>query len=487
MTPLLEIRALSVWLGERCMVGPVSLTLEHGQSLTILGETGAGKSLLLKAIIGALPVPFTSQGEIWWAGQALHRMSASERENLWGRVFSILPQEPSLALDPLMRLSRQAEEVPALLRNHDAATCRTQSSQHFEAVGLTGHEAKYPVQLSGGMAQRGAYVCAVSGGGEILIADEPTKGLDDHHRARLVEMLQQYRQQGALLTVTHDIEVAEQLGGTILVIQHGTVVEQGEASTVLAGPQHAYTRQLVSAHPRHWPMLNHHQPGEVLLRVNQLKMAVEQRVLFEDLSFELRAGEVLGIRGPSGCGKSTLCQAVLGLRTPQAGEIEYLQPLAVGQKLKLYQDPPGAFASHVSLGTLIDDICRRYQIDDAVPLALMKRLHLDPALLQQSATQVSGGELQRFAILRVLLLKPKLLIADEPTTRLDPSTAQETLTLILEAVREINCALLLVSHEQSLLEKVCHRVIELAPEPTGSEEDDTMAAQSVATAESCTG
>ncbi|SJN59296.1 Glutathione import ATP-binding protein GsiA [Vibrio ruber DSM 16370] len=479
MTPLLEVRQLSVWLGEHRVVGPVSLTLAHAESLTILGETGAGKSLLLKAIIGALPASFSSQGEVWWSGQALHTMSADERENLWGRVFSILPQEPSLALDPLMPLSRQAEEVPALLRNQDAATCRTQTAQLFDAVGLSGHEQKFPVQLSGGMAQRGAYVCAVSGGGEILIADEPTKGLDDHNRERLIGMLQQYRQQGALLTVTHDIEVAEQLGGTIIVIQQGHVVEQGQASTVLCDPQHAYTRQLITAHPRHWPVMNRHQTGAVLLRVHQLKMAVENRVLFEDLSFELHAGEVLGIRGPSGCGKSTLCQAVLGLRTPLAGEIEYLQPLGVGQKLKLYQDPPGAFASHVSLGTLIDDICRRYQIADAVPQALMKRLHLDPKLLQQSASQVSGGELQRFAILRVLLLKPKLLIADEPTTRLDPSTAQETLALILEATREINCALLLVSHEQSLLEKVCHRVIELAPESTVSDEDDPLAAQPV--------
>lgn len=479
MTPLLEVRQLSVWLGEHCVVGPVSLTLAHAESLTILGETGAGKSLLLKAIIGALPASFSSQGEVWWSGQALHTMSADERENLWGRVFSILPQEPSLALDPLMRLSRQAEEVPALLRNQDAATCRTQAVQHFDAVGLSGHEQKFPVQLSGGMAQRGAYVCAVSGGGEILIADEPTKGLDDHNRERLIEMLQQYRQQGALLTVTHDIEVAQQLGGTIIVIQQGDVVEQGQASTVLCDPQHAYTRQLITAHPRHWPVMNRHQTGAVLLRVDQLTMAVENRVLFEDLSFELRAGEVLGIRGPSGCGKSTLCQAVLGLRAPLSGEIEYLQPLGVGQKLKLYQDPPGAFASHVSLGTLINDICRHYQIADAVPRTLMKRLHLDAKLLQQSASQVSGGELQRFAILRVLLLKPKLLIADEPTTRLDPSTAQETLALILEAVREINCALLLVSHEHNLLEKVCHRVIELAPEPTVSDEDDPLAAQPV--------
>ncbi|SHF96465.1 ABC transporter ATP-binding protein [Vibrio gazogenes] len=483
MTPLLEVRQLSVWLGEHCVVGPVSLALAHGESLTILGETGAGKSLLLKAIIGALPASFTSRGEIWWSGQALHTMSAHERENLWGRVFSILPQEPSLALDPLMPLSRQAEEVPALLRNHDAQASRAQTSRLFDSVGLRGHEPKYPVQLSGGMAQRGAYVCAVSGGGEILIADEPTKGLDDHNRERLVTMLEQYRQQGALLTVTHDIEVAEQLGGTIIVIQQGDVVEQGKANAVLAEPQHAYTRQLINAHPRHWAMLNDHQPGEVLLRVHQLTMAVENRVLFENLSFELRAGEVLGIRGPSGCGKSTLCQAILGLRAPLAGEIEYLQPLGVGQKLKLYQDPPSAFASHVSLGTLVDDICRRYQIADDVPQALMKRLHLDPKLLRQSASQVSGGELQRFAILRVLLLKPKLLIADEPTTRLDPSTAQETLALILEAAREIDCALLLVSHEHNVLNKVCHRVIELSSDVPVSGQEPAVADQPLTAAD----
>ncbi|MDW6003546.1 ABC transporter ATP-binding protein [Vibrio mangrovi] len=464
MTPLLQVHQLSVWLENRCVVGPVSFELEQAESLTILGETGAGKSLLLKAIIGALPEPFTSQGEIWLSGQALHSMSAGGREKLWGRVFSILPQEPSQALDPLMSLSRQAEEVPELLRGSDQKTSWDLCRRLFASVGLGGHEQKYPVQLSGGMAQRGAYVCAVSGGGEILIADEPTKGLDDQSRERLVDMLQQYRQQGALLTVTHDIEVAEQLGGTMLVMHQGDVVEQGEAVSILAQPQHRYTHQLITAHPRHWSFRNTHQPGAVLLQVSQLKMAVGNLVLFEDLSFELRAGEVLGISGPSGCGKSTLCQAVLGLREPLAGHVEYLQPLAAGQKLKLYQDPPGAFASHVTLGTLIEDICRQYRIDAKVPESLMQRLHLHPKLLQQSASQVSGGELQRFAILRVLLLQPKLLIADEPTTRLDPSTAQETLSLILDVAREVNCALLLVSHEKSMLEKVCHRVIELSPE-----------------------
>jgi peptide/nickel transport system ATP-binding protein len=462
MQPMLQVNDLCVRHGDKMIVGPVSFQLLPHQSLTILGETGAGKSLLAKAIFGDLPSGFVIEGEIRVSGQAIQHLSREERQRLWGHTFSVLPQEPSLALSPLMAVHDQIEEVYRLVLNRQSDEARKLSRTRFADIGLAGDERKYPAELSGGMAQRCAYLCATSAGGPLLIADEPTKGLDDVHRLRIVDMLQAHRQQGTLITITHDIEVAEKLSGQLIVIRQGQVVEQGEAASILSRPEHPYTRQLVQAHPRYWEADPLPTIGAPLVDVTHLSVVISaQNELLRDLSFQLHRGEILGLSGPSGCGKSTLCNVILGLHQPRKGAVHYLEPMAAGQMLKLYQDPPNAFPSHFTLGTLMDDLCQRFQLSRTRLDELMVRLRLTPELLTRKPRQVSGGELQRFAILRVLLLRPKLLIADEPTTRLDPVTAKETLALILDIAREINCAMILVSHEQAVLEKVCHRVINL--------------------------
>ncbi|SHO56036.1 ABC transporter ATP-binding protein [Vibrio quintilis] len=463
MTPLLKVINLEVFHGELRMVGPVSFELARCESLTILGETGAGKSLLVKSIIGDLPPGFTASGEIYLAGSALHNLSPSEREQCWGTDFSILPQEPSLALDPLMRISGQVTEVHELVSGQSAEQAQQSFDRQLDEIGLSGHGTKYPAQLSGGMAQRSAYLCATSAGGKVLIADEPTKGLDNLHRDRLVDMLIQHRDRETLITITHDTQVAEQLAGQLIVLRDGEILEQGVAQDILSQPQHDYTRQLIEAtHPQHWPDSPVQHAAQPLLSAHQLTIAAGNRVLLEDLSFTLHKGEILGISGPSGCGKSTLCQVILGLIPQQSGKIDYFESFRPGEKLKLYQDPPGAFAPQCTLGTLMDDICNKFAIEQSAVRQMMQRLNLHPELLTRTPRQVSGGELQRFAMLRVLLLKPKLLIADEPATRLDPLTAKETLALLMEVVQEIGCTMILVSHKKDLLTKLCHRVMDFS-------------------------
>ncbi|CAM3649639.1 Glutathione import ATP-binding protein GsiA [Vibrio aerogenes CECT 7868] len=463
MTSLIQVSHLEVFHGDQRIVGPVSFALDRRESLTILGETGAGKSLLVKSVIGDLPPGFHAKGEIWLSGKALHALPAAEREQCWGKDFSILPQEPSLALDPLMKISGQVTEVHELVCQQSADQAEQSFQAQLEEIGLSGHGEKYPSQLSGGMAQRSAYLCATSAGGQVLIADEPTKGLDNDHRDRLVEMLAQHREKETLITITHDTQVAEQLGGQLIVLRDGEVLEQGQAADILSHPQHDYTRQLIEAtHPQYWPDRPQPHMQQPLLSAHQLTVAAGNRTLLEDLSFTLHKGEILGISGPSGCGKSTLCQVILGLIPQQSGEIEYFESFRPGEKLKLYQDPPGAFAPQCTLGTLMNDICKQFAIRHSAVLQMMQRLNLHPDLLARTPRQVSGGELQRFAMLRVLLLKPKLLIADEPATRLDPLTAKETLALLMEVVQEIGCTMILVSHKKDLLSRLCHRVMDFS-------------------------
>lgn len=226
---------------------------------------------------------------------------------------------------------------------------------------------------------------------------------------------------GALLTITHDIEVAEKLGGTIIVMRKGVIQEQGPAQQVLNHPQSDYTKALINADPRYWPTTPQSKTGEPLLTVDNIAMHRGEKCLFDSLSFTLSAGEILGISGDSGCGKSTLADLLLGLLKPSQGRIHRLQAIPLGKALKLYQDPPSALAKSVTLQTLLEDVCRQHSVERSQIPRLLERLALSPNLLSRKANQVSGGELQRFAILRALLTRPTLLVADEPTSRLDPS------------------------------------------------------------------
>jgi peptide/nickel transport system ATP-binding protein len=191
-------------------------------------------------------------------------------------------------------------------------------------------------------------------------------------------------------------------------------------------------------------------------------MARGGRELFRDLSVSVRPGEIVGVVGPSGCGKSTLGDLLLGVTRPIAGRVDISREMPRLGRQKLYQDPPAAFSPHWSLTQLLEDLQRRHRFEQRAIAPLMQRLGLNEQLLSRRPGEISGGELQRFAILRVLLLKPRFLFADEPTSRLDPVTQQQTLSLLVELAREQACAVMLVSHDPALIEKVCDQTLTLA-------------------------
>ncbi|MGB1321242.1 MAG: ABC transporter ATP-binding protein [Vibrio gallaecicus] len=479
MNAMLKIENLSIYTDDQTLVHNLSLDLNPHRPLTILGETGAGKSLIAAAVAGTLPGALKPEGDI----TLFDELNPLNRERFWGKEIALLPQEPWLALNPLRTIASQISEVHKLVLNKDKSTSEVRTHNALQQMELDSDGGKHPFELSGGMAQRAAYLCATQAGGKLLIADEPTKGLDESRRDHVGQLLLSHCQSfetkapRGLLTITHDIKLAKMLGGDIIVMKEGEIVERGDANTVLENPKAAYTKALIHAQPEYWlmesPLSSHpqqvdssssnlHIVKKPLLKVHDLSIYREEKTLFSELTFSLDQGEVLGIYGDSGCGKSSLADTLLGLHNDFSGSIDWLQAVEKGQRLKLYQDPPSAHSPHVTLKTLLNDLCALHKLDRSKITALLDRLSLDQDLLERPSSQVSGGELQRFAILRALLMSPKLLIADEPSSRLDPITAAQTLKLIVEVSKEANCGLILISHDQLALSKLCNKVIDLS-------------------------
>ncbi|MEG0009117.1 MAG: ATP-binding cassette domain-containing protein [Aeromonas sp.] len=454
----IHVKGLSVSDGQQLLLRELNLTLSPGQALTLIGESGSGKSLLAQALMGTLPAPLIGQGQLEVACRHYNLGAAEELRPLWGRQFAMLPQEPVLALDPTMRVLPQVAEGGFATPGEG----RSQASASLAALGLGGSERHFPHQLSGGMAQRVAFAAATLGQAQLLIADEPTKGLDNGARANLLGLLQGYlAQERHLLTITHDLALARALGGWVLVIRGGEVIEQGPAERVLHQPAHGYTRQLLAAEPSAWPVPRFPAKGEWLLKGEGLCMGYGKQTLFEGLDVALAEGERLAVMAPSGAGKSTLGNLLLGLQQPRHGRVLRREGIAPQRWQKLYQDPVQAFAGRVRLGTLFDDLLARHRLPRQGFVEYLERLGLDPSLLGRLPSQVSGGELQRLSLIRALLLRPVLLFADEPTSRLDPLTQQQTMACLDASLGEIGCALLLVTHDGALAARMGERCLSL--------------------------
>ena len=449
--------------GSRTLVDVPELRLHRGQPVTVVGESGSGKSLLAHAVMGTLAPELSVSGRLEVDGVRHDLADRSNRRQLWGRALALLPQEPALALNPTMRVGRQvAEGAPGGRRGRARA-----AEQRLGELGLGAELRAWPHTLSGGMAQRVAFAAATVGGAPVLLADEPSTGLDSAARHELTRLLLRHAADGgALFTITHDLDLARDLGGQVLVMRDAVLVEQGPAEQVLAVPQHAYTRALLAAEPSRWqhswsPATAPGEPQEVVLRAERVSVAFGRKQVLTGLDLAVGRAERLAVSGPSGSGKSTLGDVLIGVRQPDGGKVVRDPTLAAGQLQKLYQDPGAAFPSRVPLAAAFTDVVRRHRVDAQRLSPLLEAMRLPDELLQRRPGQVSGGELQRLSVARALLVQPALVFADEPTSRLDLITQEETIRCLVDQLHRTGCALVLVTHDDALADAVAQRVVNL--------------------------
>lgn len=450
----LELDEVTVGAPGATIVGPVSLALEPGGCVTVMGETGAGKSLLAQAVIGALPPGLTATGRINLGGNRVDRAAHAGRAALWGRTVTLLPQEPWRALNPIMRSGSQVEETHRHVAGRSVRDARAATRADLLELDLPAAERRLPGTLSGGMAQRIAFAAAKAGGAPLVIADEPTKGLDADRVETVTALLKRVPDEGgALLTITHDLRLARRLGGECVILKGGVVVEAGPSERLLSRPGSEYGRAMLAAEPSAWSLPQPAATGESVLRAEALTVGRGGRALVREFDLQLRRSERISIVGPSGSGKTSLLDTLAGLLPPLSGRLRRgpgLPPTAVQ---KLYQDPPAAFPNRVALLASLRDVSRRHAVPWERVEELLAALGVGSGLLHRRPTEVSGGELQRIALARVLMIRPAVLLADEPTSRMDPITQASVIRLIARAAAQHGSAVVLVTHDREIAER----------------------------------
>ena len=527
--PLLTLEHLSVDFQTRRgvvhAVRDISLSLARGETLGVVGESGSGKSVTSYALMGLLDrAGRVSSGTAVYSGIDLLPSSESVMRDIRGREISMIFQNPRAALNPIRTIGDQIADVLLEHNQCTRANARQKAIEALEHVRI--HDAPrrvdaYPFELSGGMCQRVVIAMALACNPRILIADEPTTGLDVTTQRAVMELVRDLTREHGMATIliTHDLGLAGEYCDRVAIMQAGLIVESGSAQQIFQHPSHPYTRKLVRATPHGAQNVRDLLPDDgqaddavpeasflpdrsvdekpkrlaPLLQVIELKRSfVGKRTLadmmarrpakaFEavkGISFDIWAGESVGLVGESGCGKSTTSAMLMRLLDPSAGSIRFRdQDISLvrreafvhhslrGALQMVFQDPTDSLNPRYSAADSIADPLRRLvgmtdrsRIHQRV-LELADMVGLSADLLSRLPHQLSGGQKARVGIARAIASSPELLILDEPTAALDVSVQAIVLNLLVDLRLKTGMAYLFVSHDLEVVRLLCDRVI----------------------------
>ncbi|MFG1401160.1 dipeptide ABC transporter ATP-binding protein [Xanthobacter sediminis] len=518
MATFLDVRDLSVDFRTRNgvvhAVRHVSFTLEKGRTLGIVGESGSGKSVTSYSLLRILDAAgVIAGGGISFDGVDIAAASERAMRDIRGREISMIFQNPRAALDPIRKVGHQIEDV---LRQHvqaDASNAYEKAIDALKAVRINNPQERYhayPFELSGGMCQRVVIALALACRPQLLIADEPTTGLDVTTQKAVMDLVAELtRARGmAMILITHDLGLAAAYCDHLIVMKDGEVVESAPAQELFRHPRHAYTRRLLRATPHGSASVRDllpedaapppaappppaaKAPAEPLLVVRNLvkeyplksaRSGVFRAV--DGISFSVGRGESVGLVGESGCGKSTTSAMIMRLADPTSGSIlfdgadvgavpaaQFARSPWRGRLQMVFQDATDSLNPRFTARRAIaDPLLRLGARGDgaAMPKAAMAArveelaalCGLPAHLLDRFPHQLSGGQKARVGIARAIAVSPDLLVLDEPTAALDVSVQAVVLNLLVDLKEKLGMSYLFVSHDLAVVRLLCDRVI----------------------------
>lgn len=495
--PLLDIRGLHIALPDgsdrKHAVEDLTMTVAEREIVCVVGESGSGKSLTARAVMGLLPEPrvHASAGSILFGGQDLLTLPREERRLLRGEQLAMIFQEPMTALNPLMTVGRQIEEVlivhaPKMGRaeRHERILALLAEVQLPEPPRIV---VSYPHQLSGGQRQRAMIAMALILDPRILVADEPTTALDVTTQAQILRLISelQARHDTGVMFITHDFGVVAEVAHRIVVMQHGRVVEAGPAQEILNTPQEPYTRALIAAIPALKPRVRKRDisaPPALTItgltktyRSGGTGLFGKARVVHavHEVNLNLRRGETLGIVGESGSGKTSVARCLVRLLQPDSGSIDLdgidLAPLsrpALRPHRKrvqmVFQDPFASLNPRRRIGQILAEGPMVHGMGrtqaEAKALEILNLVGLDARTIERFPHEFSGGQRQRIGLARALMLDPEVLVADEPVSALDVSVQAQVLALMDDIRDRLGLSMIFITHDLRVAAQVCDTI-----------------------------
>ncbi|MGE0333239.1 MAG: ABC transporter ATP-binding protein [Ramlibacter sp.] len=495
MTALLDVKGLRAAFGGKEVVHGVDFSIHPGEKLALVGESGSGKTVTALSLL-KLALNADVSGSAQFDGRDLLALPERELRGIRGSDISMIFQEPMTALNPLFTVGEQIAEVLELKKGV------TRKEAWAAAVGLlasTGipdakrRAAAFPHQLSGGQRQRAMIAMALACQPRLLLADEPTTALDVTLRAQILGLLSDLQQRNgmALLLITHDLNLVRKFADRVAVMENGHLVEHGPVADVFANPQHAYTRKLIDSRPLRDDQEAAPVPGEPVMRADGLRASYPVRlpgvrgwfrrgefVAVKGASFAVPPGRTLGVIGESGSGKSTLALAALGLM-PFSGTLQVTgqawgRDAAASKALRrvvqvVFQDPFSSLSPRMTVeeiageGLLVHEpgltpAQRRERVMAALAEVGLEEAQF-PGLLSRYPHEFSGGQRQRLAIARALIVQPRLLVLDEPTSALDVTIQKQVLKLLQRLQRDKGLSYLLITHDVDVIRAMAHDVM----------------------------
>ncbi|AGU49911.1 ABC transporter, ATP-binding protein [Variovorax paradoxus B4] len=501
--PLLDVKELRVAFGGKEVVHGIDFRIGAGEKLALVGESGSGKTVTALSLLRlAQNADVAGMAKLFDSantpnGRDLLSIPERELRGIRGKEIAMIFQEPMTALNALYTVGDQIAEVLELHEGLSARAAQAAAVQLLADTGIPEPERRaraFPHQLSGGQRQRAMIAMALACKPRLLLADEPTTALDVTVRAQILELLAdlQRRHGMAVLLITHDLNLVRRFADRVAVMEDGHIVEQGAVAAVFEAPQHAYTRRLIDSHPeRDVTAVPTGADARPVLEATGLRVGYPvprpgfagwfrkgEFVAVQNADFRIAPGETLGVVGESGSGKSTLALAALGLLKHQGAlkvdgkgwAVDRSSDLALRRVMQVvFQDPFSSLSPRMTVEQIVGEGLRVHatELDTAQrrarALAALADVGLNeaqfPSLLDRYPHEFSGGQRQRLAIARALIVDPQLLVLDEPTSALDVTIQKQVLGLLQRLQRERGLSYLLITHDVEVIRAMAHQVI----------------------------